>query len=296
MKTTEIIKRIHDELDSRKLKKPNIRKNALDKVIGYMEKSGTYLKKDTVLLPSEKDTFKYYMALIKGNELNGAESSIINMMYTICDDILIEEPESTSECNETILSEADDLTDHHVINDNLYSSFAEKLTNGCFKTYKELNNGEVVPDKSGIYCIKLVEKEPEIQELGEIKEDGIIYIGIASKSLRKRLWEEELNHKRAATFFRSVGAALGFLPPKGSLKEKANKKNYEFSDSDTEKIISWIKSKLKVNFIEFPAAELHKMEKKLIQQYRPLMNILSNPAPSEKLKGARKRCVEWANS
>ena len=45
----------------------------------------------------------------------------------------------------------------------------------------------------------------------------LIYLGKAGNNLRKRLGEKELCHKRSATFFRSLGAVLGYRPPTGSL-------------------------------------------------------------------------------
>lgn len=98
-------------------------------------------------------------------------------------------------------------------------SVEEELIKGNFQSVSSLS-ADAIPNESGIYCIKLREGSTLPSKYGKIREDRIIYIGIASKSLRKRLWEEELNHKRAATFFRSIGAMLDYLPPKGSLYGK----------------------------------------------------------------------------
>ncbi len=38
----------------------------------------------------------------------------------------------------------------------------------------------------------------------------------------------ELRARGHGTFFRSLGAVLGYLPPKGSLKGKSNQNNYTF--------------------------------------------------------------------
>ena len=48
----------------------------------------------------------------------------------------------------------------------------------------------------------------------KITEHNIIYIGIASQSLRKRL-NQELRAKGHGTFFRSIGAVLGYSPREG---------------------------------------------------------------------------------
>ena len=96
-----------------------------------------------------------------------------------------------------------------------------------------------VPDVPGLYCIKLCKGVVLPAKFGKVREDGIIYIGQASRSLKKRFWEQELNHKSAATFFRSLGAILGYLPPKGSLYGK-DTRNYKFSQEDTESIKKWM--------------------------------------------------------
>ena len=171
----------------------------------------------------------------------------------------------------------------------------KKLIEAKFLAVTELNNGSVIPDSPGLYCIKIRKGVALPKELGIIRDDGIIYIGKASLSLRERLWEEELNHRRAATFFRSVGAILGYLPPKGSLVNKKNKKNYRFSEKDTQEIIRWMEDSLLVNFVEATPYHVEEIEKVLIKKYRPLINIVHNPTPSSALKAARKRCVDRAN-
>ncbi len=152
-----------------------------------------------------------------------------------------------------------------------------------------------VPNVPGLYCIKLRKGVPLPQKFGKVREDGIIYIGKASKSLKKRLLEQELNHKSAATFFRSMGAILGFMPPKGSLYGKSTR-NYKFSLEDTEVIKKWMRQSLLVNWITLGKEHIDKVEKYLICKYCPLVNIDNNPAASDELKAARKYCVEYAKS
>lgn len=172
----------------------------------------------------------------------------------------------------------------------------EGLINGVFLAVNELENGVKVPNVPGIYCIKLRKDIVFPKDFGKIREDGVIYIGIASKSLKERLWEEELNHQRPATFFRSVGAMLGFLPPKGSLIGKKNKRNYKFNSDDTEKIRKWMQESLLVNFLSLPSEEIEPIESSLIEKLAPLVNLKHNPCASEEIKKARQKCVEWANS
>lgn len=173
-------------------------------------------------------------------------------------------------------------------------SVEEELIKGDFKSVSSLS-ADAIPNESGIYCIKLRENSTLPSKYGKICEDRIIYIGIASKSLRERLWEEELNHKRAATFFRSIGAMLDYLPPKGSLYGKKTR-NYKFSLEDTDKIQKWMKQSLRVNFIKVENSEIDNIEDSLIKKYTPLVNISKNPKASEELKKARQRCVDYAKS
>ena len=72
---------------------------------------------------------------------------------------------------------------------------------------------------------------------------NILYIGLASKSLNKRMLKQELRSKGHGTFFRSMGAVLGFRPDKGSLQHK-NKRNYKFNDENKIQIIQWINDNL----------------------------------------------------
>lgn len=154
-----------------------------------------------------------------------------------------------------------------------------------------------VPDIPGIYAIRI----SDVNALDSCFRDELIsrghnllYFGIASKSLRERLWRQELNHERPATFFRSLGAILGYRPIKGSLVGKRNTKNYKFSPSDTNKIIEWIKSHLLVNFIA-TSDKLEDLEEHLIRTYKPILNIKKNPYKMEKVSKLRAECIDIAN-
>lgn len=170
-----------------------------------------------------------------------------------------------------------------------------KLVRATFIPVYELN-ADKVPATPGIYCIKLRKGVPLPAKFGKAREDGIIYIGQASKSLKERLWEEELNHKRPATFFRSIGAMLGYLPPKGSLAGKRNTSNYKFSEEDTESIRKWMRQSLLVNFIALEPAMIDDTEIALIKKYCPLANLKHNPVRNDELKAARNKCKEYANT
>lgn len=171
------------------------------------------------------------------------------------------------------------------------------LIQGKFLSVNELQNGKKIPNLPGLYCIKLKPGIVLPEKFGKVIEDGIIYIGIASTSLYQRLWEQELNHKSAATFFRSIGAMLGYLPLKGSLVAKRNKRNYKFNEEDTEKIKNWMKLSLLINFVSVvnSKSEIKEIEKSLIKEFSPLVNIEHNDNKSHALIEARAKCVQWAN-
>jgi len=154
---------------------------------------------------------------------------------------------------------------------------------------------ELLPSQPGLYCIRA----KEIASLGgvfsaELRERGhnIVYIGIASKSIKKRLGQE-LWAKGHGTFFRSLGAVLGFRPEKGSLVGKANQNNYKFSASDEAKIISWIEKNLLVNWVE-TIDYLNVIEGDLIRAHLPLLNIAGHPRAMPELRMLRDKCKKMA--
>jgi hypothetical protein len=124
---------------------------------------------------------------------------------------------------------------------------------------------------------------------------NIIYIGIATGCLNKRFLKQELRASGHGTFFRSIGAVLGFKPPKGSLLEKSNKRNYKFSKADTDKIIQWINNNLVVNWVGYDG-DFDVIETNLIEKHEPLLNLAKNPAALKELSELRAECVRIANS
>jgi hypothetical protein len=119
-----------------------------------------------------------------------------------------------------------------------------------FKSASIIDNK--VPDTPGMYAIRV--QNPKVlpsvfsKALAD-RNHNLIYIGIASQSLYKRMLGQELRARGHGTFFRSLGAMLGYLPPKGSLATKKNKRNYTFSSPDEAAIISWINKNLLVNWV-----------------------------------------------
>ena len=67
-------------LDSRNLKQPSKRKNALEHVLSYIENSN-WTSNGDIILPQDKETFKQGYISHKVKNLNGAEKSAINEIY-----------------------------------------------------------------------------------------------------------------------------------------------------------------------------------------------------------------------
>lgn len=173
----------------------------------------------------------------------------------------------------------------------------EQLMNSSnFRSVKQLNDSDV-PDSSGVYVIKIKNIDKLPPTFGKVlreRKHKILYIGISTNSLRRRLWGNELHAKGHGTFFRSLGAILGYLPETGSLSEYRNKRNYKFSAQDSAEIIRWIEDNLEINFIAH-SENLGKIEESLIVKYVPLLNLDKNPVKLSELVELRRKCEAVAN-
>lgn len=164
-----------------------------------------------------------------------------------------------------------------------------------FKIAKDID--DLVPYSPGLYCIRIKSRNQLPKIFADIlleRGHNILYVGIASKNLYKRFLLQELRAKGHGTFFRSLGAVLGYRPPKMSLIGKKNKRNYKFSKDDESKIIGWINRNLVVNWVKY-TGNLNNIESDLIIKYLPLFNLSKNPAVSRFLQELRNECVEIAN-
>lgn len=163
-----------------------------------------------------------------------------------------------------------------------------------FKLANEIDT--IVPDEPGLYCIRIKDCQllttPFNSHLQE-RNHNIIYIGIASQSLKKRFLGQELRAVGHGTFFRSIGAVLGFSPEQGSLKNKKNQNNYTFSSSDEQKIIKWINQNLIVNWVKVNQ-DINNIENELIKTHLPLLNIAGNPLALKELSELRDNCKRIA--
>lgn len=293
MTVEELRLKVFRDLDSRGLKDPSIRKGALNKILSFIQTKEIYMKNGDLILPSDKESLKTAYQKWKGESLNSAESSVINTMYEHYKGkkLYVSEVDSKDQQNKVEENVETIKTDNTIKVEDI----EKKLINGNFLTVNELENGKKVPKDPGLYCIKIRKGVYFPKDYGKIREDRIIYIGKTETSLYKRLWEDELNHKNPATFFRSIGAMLGKRPPKGSLFGSTSR-NYEFDYMDTEYIKKWMRQSLFVNFLPIPKNQIKKIENKLIKKYCPLVNIQGNPNKSKAIQEARKECVKIAQS
>lgn len=175
-------------------------------------------------------------------------------------------------------------------------SVKQLMDSSKFRSVKQLKVLDI-PNVSGIYVIKIkdINKLPQVfSKVLYERKHNILYIGISEDSLKKRFWGNELHAKGHGTFFRSLGAVLGYLPKAGSLKGKTKNYNYKFSGHDSAEIIGWIEDNLEVNFITH-SDNLEEIERSLIAKYLPLLNLGKNPAKLDELDRLRRKCVAVAN-
>ena len=148
----------------------------------------------------------------------------------------------------------------------------------------------------GFYSIRLKKSAVlprRYQMIFKGRGNRIIYMGKAQRqALGKRL-DQELKHTSPGTFFRSIGAVLGYEPIPGSLRNAKNKKNYKFSKSDTMKITEWLNESVEVFVVSYVGN--FSIESRIIAKYLPLLNLVGNPQKCIELIEDRKRCRMIAN-
>jgi hypothetical protein len=154
-----------------------------------------------------------------------------------------------------------------------------------------------VPDRFGLYAIRtrdLAALPDPYRAIAEERCSDLIYLGEATgQTLRRRFLRNELRGHGHGTFFRSLGAVLGYRPPAGSLLGKANQRNYRFSLADATAIVEWINANLDVSWVAFDEG-VHNAEVALIQKHTPLLNLRDNPDALPELSALRALCCQIA--
>lgn len=169
---------------------------------------------------------------------------------------------------------------------------ADLLTPGAFVAAATVDGR--VPNRPGLYAIRILDKSvlPEPFRAHARRADhDLIYIGLTTRSLSERLVRNELRAKGHGTFFRSLGAVLGYRPLPGSLPHR--KLNYTFSEDDRDSIVGWINNNLEVSFYAHEGDQ-RAVEDVLVQRHRPLLNLDKNPAALPELRALRAQCVKTA--
>lgn len=155
-----------------------------------------------------------------------------------------------------------------------------------------------VPEEPGLYAVRIrdIEQLPEpYVSIAEERESDLLYIGIARRSLRTRLLDQELRARGHGSLFRSLGALLGYRPARGSLLDQANQRNFVFTAEDEARIIEWINANLIVNWLPV-ASEHRELEEALVEEFLPLLNLAGNPASLPELSQARAECLTFATT
>ena len=155
-----------------------------------------------------------------------------------------------------------------------------------------VSNGNTIDKAKGYYAIWITDASqlpsPFSDELKK-RDSNLLYIGIAEITLFQRLLEQELQHYKAATFFRSLGAVLKKRPTPRSLVGKSNQNNYRFSKKDTDEIIQWNDKNLEVSFCQDILVN-EEIEISLIKKHNPLFNWKHNPNKFQPLKKEKDEC------
>ena len=306
MTLQELTLLVRQKFDRCNLKR-NVRYNALNHVAKFIrEKYNGNLE----VLYKPKDEFKRLYENYKDKKINGAESSAINEIYKQFSSGSFSYLPKTSVKSVSTTNIKPQMVECSKPN-------VEELMNDDNFMKVSVLSDVMIPDKPGLYAIKIKDvndlPSPFCDELVK-RNHNLLYIGMASDSLLQRFWNEELHNEKPATFFRSIGAILGYRPVKGSLVDNENKKNYKFCPVDTVEINKWISGHLLVNcmvVIAYPYKDkdgkenkeekkkntklIEDMETQLIQMYKPIVNIAKNPYKMVEVSELREECRRIAN-
>ncbi len=158
-----------------------------------------------------------------------------------------------------------------------------------FKLFNPMkDNSSNLPNIPGNYLIVLRESSqlPPIEitpELHAIDYKGnlyqVIYTGISTKSIRERDYKQHFTDNNAgkSTLRKSLGSLMGFSKIPRDKNNPHNKKT-KFNEEDEKKLSKWMKENLLIfyNIENKEKKQIENLEKKLINDYNPPLNILGN--------------------
>lgn len=166
-----------------------------------------------------------------------------------------------------------------------------------FRSARDID--DEVPDRFGLYAIRVrsIDRLPApYRTIAQKRGSDLIYLGEATgQTLRARFLRNEIRARGHGTFFRSIGAVLGYRPPVGSLLGKGNQRNLRFSPADIAAVVEWINENLVVSWVAFDDG-VQMAEVTLIRSHTPLLNLRDNPEALPELSKLRALCVEIATS
>jgi hypothetical protein len=123
------------------------------------------------------------------------------------------------------------------------------------------------------------------------KGSRLLYVGkAATQTLHTRLVTQDLQHQKPSTFFRGLGAVLGFRPPRSSLRGKKNQNNYTFAPQDTKAIVEWVQTHLSISCLAMSAEDASWHEVFLIDRFRPPFNTAHNKDALPELDALKREC------
>jgi GIY-YIG catalytic domain-containing protein len=152
-----------------------------------------------------------------------------------------------------------------------------------------------VPDSPGYYSIFIDQASSLPDHFNtKIANSGslLLYIGNSTSSVHERLLMQDLYGKSNSTFFRGIGAILGYRPPYASLANKVNQNNYKFSEENCRKIREWNEQHLSISWFETRPST--RTEMLLIKRSLPLINSVHNPTRDPNLADLREECTKIA--
>lgn len=148
-----------------------------------------------------------------------------------------------------------------------------------FKHFEPLKmDKDLIPDEAGVYIIVLRKKS----ELPKIELDciytnffdkDVIYVGISSKSLRKRDYRQHFNgNAGSSTLRKSLGSLFGHSKIPRSPSRNDGKTKFKQNDEDS--ISIWMKNNLEFYHLAHP--NYKSIETLFIDKLNPPLNLSKN--------------------
>ncbi|MFH1731199.1 MAG: GIY-YIG nuclease family protein [Planctomycetota bacterium] len=156
------------------------------------------------------------------------------------------------------------------------------------------------PNEPGIYAVFATRRT----DLGDFPAPAgeVLYIG-STGDLHGRELSNHCCSKGTgfSTLRRSLGAILKTrlrltARHRGTGKSKADFYNYRFQDVGEKRLTEWMSDNLKIGVLPLAAEELDELEKELIHQEIPVLNLKGNEGSpyKERIEKLRKKCSDEA--